>query len=97
MIECSECMTRLIGPQNHMLWIGLEPERLAAVLRRVGQFYFDCAKAAIDAAMPWLDGFVIWGDVAYKKGTFLGPTSGERTTNHGSRPSPPTPIARAWT
>ena len=73
MIECSECMTRLIGPQNHMLWMALEPGRMGAVLHRVGQFYLDCAKAAIDAAAPWLDGFVIWGDVAYKKGTFMRP------------------------
>jgi uroporphyrinogen decarboxylase len=73
MIECSECMTRLIGPQNHLLWIASEPARMAAVLRRVGQFYLDCARAAIDAAMPWLDGFVIWGDVAYKKCTFMRP------------------------
>jgi len=71
--ECSECMTRLIGPQNHMTWMALEPERFGAVLDRVGQFYLDCAKAAIDAAGPWLDGFVIWGDVAYKKGTFMRP------------------------
>ena len=73
MIECSECMTRLIGPQNHMLWMALEPERFGAVLNRVGRFYLDCAKAAIEAAGPWLDGFVIWGDVAYKKGTFMRP------------------------
>ncbi len=73
MIECSECMTRLIGPQNHMLWMAMEPERMGIVLRRVGQFYLDCAKAAIDAASPWLDGFVIWGDVAYKKSTFMRP------------------------
>ena len=73
MIECSECMTRLIGPQNHMLWMAMEPERFAAVLARVGRFYFDCAKAAVDAGGPWLDGFVIWGDVAYKKGTFMRP------------------------
>jgi uroporphyrinogen decarboxylase len=73
MIECSECMTRMIGPQNHMLWMAMEPERMGAVLRRVGQFYLDCAKAAMDAASPWLDGFVIWGDVAYKKSTFMRP------------------------
>ncbi len=71
--ECAECMTRLIGPQNHLMWIALEPERMGAVLNRVGQFYLDCAKAAIDAAGPWLDGFVIWGDVAYKRGTFMHP------------------------
>ena len=71
--ECSECMTRLIGPQSHMMWMAMEPERFGAVLDRVGQFYLDCSKAAIDAAGPWLDGFVIWGDVAYKKGTFMRP------------------------
>ena len=73
MIECSECMIRLIGPQNHMMWLASEPERMAAVLRRVGQFYLDCSKAAMDAAGAWLDGFVIWGDVAYKKSTFMHP------------------------
>ncbi len=73
MIECSECMTRLIGPQNHMMWMALEPERMAVVLRRVGEFYLECTKAAIDAAASWLDGWVIWGDVAYKKCTFMKP------------------------
>jgi uroporphyrinogen-III decarboxylase len=73
MIECSECMTRLIGPQNHLTWITMEPERMGAVLRRVGQFYLDCVKAAIDAAKPWLDGLVIWGDVAHKQGTLMNP------------------------
>ena len=73
MVECAECMTRLIGPQNHMLWMAMEPERFGAVLNRVGQFCLDCAKAPIEAAGPWLDGFVIWGDVAYKRGTFMRP------------------------
>ena len=68
-----ECLTRLIGPQNHLLWMALEPQRFAAVVHRVGQFYLSCAQAAIDAAGPWLDGFVVWGDVAYKKGTFMSP------------------------
>jgi hypothetical protein len=72
-IECSECMTRLIGPQNHMLWMAMEPARFGAILHRVGRFYLDCARAAMDAAGSLLDGFVIWGDVAYKKGTFMRP------------------------
>jgi uroporphyrinogen-III decarboxylase len=66
-------MTRLIGPQNHLMWSALEPDRMGAVLERVGQFYLDCAKAQIEAARPWLDGFVIWGDVAYKRSTFMRP------------------------
>jgi uroporphyrinogen decarboxylase len=73
MTECSECLTRLVGPQNHLTWIALEPERMGAVINRIGQFYLDCAKAAIDAGGSWLDGFVIWGDVAYKRSTFMHP------------------------
>jgi uroporphyrinogen-III decarboxylase len=72
-IEVNEFMTRFIGPENHMLWVGLEPERMAAVIAKVGQFYFDCAKAQIDAGAGKLDGFVIWGDFAYKCGTFMHP------------------------
>ncbi|MFZ5830352.1 MAG: uroporphyrinogen decarboxylase family protein [Planctomycetota bacterium] len=71
--ECSECLTRLIGPEHHLLWIAMEPERMGAVINRIGEFYLECAKAAIDAALPWLDGLVIWGDVAYKRGTFMRP------------------------
>jgi len=72
-IEVNEFMTRFIGPENHMLWVGLEPERMAAVIARVGRFYFECAKAQIEAAAGRLDGFVIWGDFAYKCGTFMNP------------------------
>ncbi|MEI6779487.1 MAG: uroporphyrinogen decarboxylase family protein [Verrucomicrobiota bacterium] len=73
MIEASECLTRLIGQQNSMLWMGEEPERMGAVINRIGAFYLECAKAEIDASKGLLDGFVIWGDVAYKKSTFMSP------------------------
>ena len=72
-IEVNECLTRLIGPENNMLWIGMYPERMAKVIARIGQFYLDCAKAQIDAAGNLLDGFVIWGDVAYKNNMFFSP------------------------
>jgi len=72
-IECNECLTRLIGPESNMLWIGLYPERMGKVINRIGQFYLDCAKAQIDAAKGLLDGFVIWGDVAYKNNMFFSP------------------------
>lgn len=73
MIECSECLTRLIGQENTLLWIGLCPERLGKQINRIGQFYLDCAKAQIKAADGLLDGFMIWGDVAYKNGMFFSP------------------------
>jgi len=56
-----------------MLWIGMYPERMGKIINRIGQFYLDCTKAQIDAADGLLDGFVIWGDVAYKKDMFFSP------------------------
>jgi hypothetical protein len=73
MIECNECLTRLIGPENNMLWMGMYPERMGEVINRIGQFYLDCAQAEIEAADGLLDGFVIWGDVAYKNNMFFSP------------------------
>ncbi len=72
-IECNECLTRLIGPENNMLWIGMYPERMGKAINRIGQFYFECAKAQIEAAENLLDGFVIWGDVAYRNDMFFSP------------------------
>lgn len=71
--ECSECLTRLVGQENSMTWMGLEPERMGEAINRVGQFYLDCMKAQIAAADGLLDGMVIWGDVAYRKSMFFSP------------------------
>jgi hypothetical protein len=73
MIECSECLTRTIGQENTMLWIGMFPDRMGAAIHRIGQFYLDCLKAEIQAARGLLDGMVIWGDVAYRKSMFFSP------------------------
>ena len=73
MIEVSECLTRLIGQENAMMWMAEYPERMGAVINRIGAFYLDMAKAEIEAGAGLLDGFVIWGDVAYKKCTFMSP------------------------
>lgn len=72
-IECSECLTRLIGQENTLFWIGMYPERLGHVINRIGKFYLDCVKAQIEAADGLLDGMVIAGDVAYKRGLFFSP------------------------
>jgi hypothetical protein len=73
MIEASECLTRLIGQANTMLWMGEYPERMGAVINRLGAYYLEMARAELEAGAGWLDGFVIWGDVAYKKCTFMSP------------------------
>lgn len=71
--ECCECLTRLIGQANTLLWIGMYPDRLGKVIKRIAQFYLECAKAQIEAADGSLDGMVIWGDVAYTKAMFFSP------------------------
>ncbi|MDH7503979.1 MAG: uroporphyrinogen decarboxylase family protein [Verrucomicrobiota bacterium] len=73
MIEANECLTRLIGQTNAMLWMGELPERMGAVINRIGAYYVEMARAELEAADGLLDGFVIWGDVAYKKSTFMSP------------------------
>ncbi|HOW65411.1 MAG TPA: uroporphyrinogen decarboxylase family protein [Candidatus Paceibacterota bacterium] len=72
-IEVSECLTRLIGQSNAMMWMAEFPERMGAVINRLGRFYLEMAKAEIAAGAGLLDGFVVWGDVAYKKSTFMSP------------------------
>jgi uroporphyrinogen decarboxylase len=73
MIEASECVTRLLGQFNTMMWIGEYPERFGRQLLRIGEFYYQCAEAEIEAGAGLLDGFVIWGDVAYRNGMFFSP------------------------
>lgn len=73
MIECSECLTRLIGQENSLFWMGMYPDRLGECINRIGQFYLDCTKAEIEAAGGLLDGFMIWGDVAYKESLLFDP------------------------
>jgi hypothetical protein len=73
MIEVSECLTRLIGQENAMLWMAEYPERMGAVIARLGAFYLAMAQAELEAGAGLLDGFVFWGDVAYKKCTFMSP------------------------
>jgi uroporphyrinogen decarboxylase len=73
MIECSECLTRLVGQENTLFWMGMYADELGACINKMGQFYLDCTKAQIAAADGLLDGFVIWGDVAYKESMLFDP------------------------
>jgi uroporphyrinogen-III decarboxylase len=72
-IEASECLTRLVGQFNAMIWMAERPEPMGAVIRRLGDYYVEMAAAQIAAGEGWLDGFVIWGDVAYAQSTFMSP------------------------
>lgn len=72
-LECSECLTRLLGQENMLWWMGMYPDRLGACINKAGQFYLDIVKAQISAANGLLDGFVIWGDVAYSQNMLFDP------------------------
>ena len=73
MIECSECITRMLGQGNSLLWMGMYPDQFGEQINRIGQFYLDCMKAQIKAANGLLDGMVIWGDVAFKQTMLFDP------------------------
>jgi hypothetical protein len=72
-IECSECLTRLIGQENTLFWMGMYPDELGEQINRIGQFYLDSMKAQIRAANGLLDGMVIWGDVAFRQTMLFDP------------------------
>lgn len=71
--EANEYMTRLIGPENNLLWAGLYPEEMGRFVERTNEFALELLKAQIKAADGLLDGMVIWGDIAYKKDMFFSP------------------------
>jgi hypothetical protein len=73
MMEASECVTRLLGQMNMLMWIAEYPDRFGKQLHRIGEHYYQSAEAAIQAADGLLDGFVIWGDVAYRKSMLFSP------------------------
>lgn len=71
--EAHEMLWRIIGSENVLLWIGLYPDRLARFIERLHEFNLELLRAQIRAAGGLLDGIVIWGDVAYHKGTLFSP------------------------
>ena len=71
--EAQEMFWRIVGSENVMLWIGLYPDAVARFVERLHAFNLEILRAQIKAADGLLDGVVIWGDVAYKKGMMFSP------------------------
>jgi uroporphyrinogen decarboxylase len=71
--EGHELLWRILGSENVMLWIGMYPEEIARFVERIHEFVLEMTKAQIKAADGLLDGMMIWGDVAYKKGLLFSP------------------------
>jgi uroporphyrinogen decarboxylase len=71
--EAHEMLWRIIGSENVMLWMGMYPDEIARFVQRIHEFTLQLVRAQIKAAGGKLDGMVIWGDVAYKKGMLFSP------------------------
>jgi len=71
--EGHECLWRILGSDNVLLWIGLYPNELGRFIDRVHEFNLGIAEAQIKAADGLLDGMVIWGDVAYRRDLLFSP------------------------
>jgi uroporphyrinogen decarboxylase len=71
--EAHETLWRIVGSENVMLWIGMYPDAVARFVQRIHEFALGALKAQIKTAGGMLDGVVIWGDVAYKKGMMFSP------------------------
>ncbi len=71
--EGQEMLWRIVGSENAMLWIGMYPDEIGRFVERINEFALGLAEAQIEAAAGMLDGMVIWGDVAYRRGLFFSP------------------------
>ncbi len=78
-----ETLWRIIGSENVMLWIGEYPDEVQRFVERIHEFSLELAKAQIRAAGGMLDGMVIWGDVAYKRGMLFSPDYWRRVFKPG--------------
>jgi len=83
--EANEYMTRMVGAENLLLWVGLYPEEFGRFVERTNAFALECLEAQIRAADGLLDGIVIWGDIAYTKDMFFSPAYWRRYYKPGLR------------
>ncbi len=81
--EGHEMLWRIIGSENAMLWIGMYPDEVARFVERIHAFSLELVRAQIEAADGRLDGMVVWGDVAYKKGLLFSPEYWRRVFKPG--------------
>jgi hypothetical protein len=72
--EAHEMLWRIVGSENALCWMGMYPDEIARFVHRLNEYALEIVKAQIKAADGHLDGVVIWGDVAYKKGMMFSPT-----------------------
>ncbi len=71
--EPHETIWRIMGTENVLFKLGEDPDRMASIIERLGDFLVGIVEGQIAAAAGKLSGLYIWGDVAYDKGMFFSP------------------------
>jgi uroporphyrinogen-III decarboxylase len=71
--EPHEMVWRIMGTENVLFKLGENPDRMAAIIERLGDFLVGIVEGQIAAAAGKLSGLYIWGDIAYDKGMFFSP------------------------
>jgi uroporphyrinogen decarboxylase len=83
--EGHEMFWRIVGSENAFMWMGLYPDEVQRFVDRINAFSLELMRAQIKAGGGRLDGFVIWGDVAYKKGMLFSPVFWRKVFKPGVR------------
>ncbi len=83
--EGHEMLWRIIGSENALMWMGLYPDEIQRFVERINAFSLELLRAQIKAADGRLDGMVIWGDVAYRKGMLFSPAYWRKVFKPGVR------------
>ncbi|QUI22442.1 hypothetical protein HZI73_09070 [Vallitalea pronyensis] len=71
--EGYEYVWRILGTENALMWMAMEPEAFGDFMKRIGHFLVELTKAQIKEGRGRLSGMIIWGDVAYRNGMLFSP------------------------
>jgi hypothetical protein len=71
--EAHEMLWRITGSERALRWMGEYPDDIERFADRLHEYNLGLIAAQIRAADGLLDGMVIWGDVAYRKGMLFSP------------------------
>jgi hypothetical protein len=71
--EAHEMLWRTTGSERALAWMAEQPDEIARFVDRLHEYNLGLIEAQIRAAGGMLDGMVIWGDVAYRKGMLFSP------------------------
>ena len=71
--EPHEMIWRIMGTENVLIKLAENPDRMAKIIEKLGDFAVGIVQGQIAAAQGKLSGLYIWGDIAYDHGLFFSP------------------------